>query len=45
VSARRCASSWAGWGLDNGLLDGVTDAVTHDPDRWVRFMMQLEHGF
>jgi VIT1/CCC1 family predicted Fe2+/Mn2+ transporter len=35
----------AGWGLDDGLLDGVTDAVTHDPDRWVRFMMQLEHGF
>jgi VIT1/CCC1 family predicted Fe2+/Mn2+ transporter len=34
-----------GWGLDEAVLDRATDAVTHDPDRWVRFMMQLELGF
>jgi VIT1/CCC1 family predicted Fe2+/Mn2+ transporter len=33
------------WGLTGGLLDGATGAVTEDRDRWVRFMMQLEHGF
>lgn len=33
------------WGLAGGLLDGATGAVTEDRDRWVRFMMQLEHGF
>jgi vacuolar iron transporter family protein len=34
-----------GWGLDKELLEGVVDAVTRDPDRWIRLMMQLEHGF
>jgi VIT1/CCC1 family predicted Fe2+/Mn2+ transporter len=33
------------WGLDDGQLDMVTDSVTADRDRWVRFMMRLEHGF
>jgi VIT1/CCC1 family predicted Fe2+/Mn2+ transporter len=35
----------AAWGLGDGLLDGVTGAITEDQERWVRFMMQLEHGF
>jgi VIT1/CCC1 family predicted Fe2+/Mn2+ transporter len=35
----------AGWGLGEGVLDGATVAITDDPERWVRFMMQLEHGF
>jgi VIT1/CCC1 family predicted Fe2+/Mn2+ transporter len=34
-----------GWGLDKELLEGVVDAVTREPDRWIRLMMQLEHGF
>jgi VIT1/CCC1 family predicted Fe2+/Mn2+ transporter len=35
----------ARWGLGDGLLDGATGAITQDRARWVRFMMQLEHGF
>jgi VIT1/CCC1 family predicted Fe2+/Mn2+ transporter len=35
----------AAWGLGDGLLDGATGAITRDRQRWVRFMMQLEHGF
>jgi VIT1/CCC1 family predicted Fe2+/Mn2+ transporter len=35
----------AQWGLGDGLLDGATGAITEDHERWVRFMMQLEHGF
>jgi VIT1/CCC1 family predicted Fe2+/Mn2+ transporter len=34
----------ARWGLDDESLDAATDAVTRDPDRWVSFMLQLEHG-
>jgi vacuolar iron transporter family protein len=35
----------AAWGLGEGLLDGATGAITEDRERWLRFMMQLEHGF
>jgi VIT1/CCC1 family predicted Fe2+/Mn2+ transporter len=35
----------AAWGLGDGVLDGATGAITGDRERWVRFMMQLEHGF
>lgn len=31
-------------GLDHDQLDDAADAITHDPDRWIRFMMQIEHG-
>lgn len=34
----------ARWGLDDESLDAATDAITRDPDRWVGFMLQLEHG-
>jgi vacuolar iron transporter family protein len=35
----------AAWGFGDGLLDGATGAITEDRERWVNFMMQLEHGF
>jgi VIT1/CCC1 family predicted Fe2+/Mn2+ transporter len=35
----------AGWGLRDSVLTGATDAITDDRDRWIHFMMQLEHGF
>jgi vacuolar iron transporter family protein len=34
-----------GWGLDDELLEQAVNAITDEPERWVRLMMQLEHGF
>lgn len=34
----------AGWGLEGDLRERAIDAITGDRERWVRLMMQLEHG-
>ena len=38
------ATIFAGYGLEGGALEAVVDAIGHDRQRWIDFMMRFELG-